>query len=483
MMEDLNPDPFKRIVDSSANVLIIETPVALSQHQTFTEQSCKASAHARMLLLDCNFDRGGPWAGVNDLFSCLLPEITEARPDLLDAHSLELVYVLPQLRRSLTVRSPSLTDLAGPEERTRNYAADRAVRIVHGLIELLDKWKHYSQPTGLWRLVCDSYDTGGAMATCFFQELIRRRSEKFQLTAAVQPGHGTTIRSTFSPSLSVETVRLDLPPTTAKELSSSEAERIATDLEHKIGNDQIELQIHLPTLLNLWTVAERPEKLFELRRFGLYKYNTLGMYADSIRYGAGLVDLACQYAADDEHQQWAIVLKLLMSYLGQQDVDTCLELAEKHGARLVTHHPEWQGQFYYMLGMFYGRYKKPRDYVRAEELLDLGIKAIEGSPLPPGDRHFQYVFNRNGLAMIRNFQGRHQEAIELCKSGILRLNEHLSADKHRLHRSVLLYNIAQVYVATGAHAEAISYYSAAIEMDPNYSEYYNERGSIFLKLG
>lgn len=483
-MENLNVlEFFSRLFNSPANVIVLETSAGLRQQQMSPAQSCESLSHMKMFLLDCSFDRGGPWAGVSDLFASLLPEITQTRPDLLDAHSLELVYILPRLRRSLTVRSPSLTDLAGPEERTRNYPADRAIRIVHGLIELLDEWKTCIDPKGVWRLVCDSYDNGGAMGRCFVQELMRRRSAGYQLTAAVGLGHGTAVRSTFSPALSLEAMRLELPSTAAKELSSSEAERIATDIETKIGDDPIELQVHLPALLNLWTIAGRSEKVFRLRYFGLSKYNTLGMYADGIHYSTGLLDLAGKYAADNEPLQWAIVLKLLMSYVALGDVETCLELAEKHGAELVKHRPEWQGQFYYMLAMFHGRYKKPREYARAEEFLALGLKAIEASALPHGDRHFQYVFNRNGLAMIRNFQGRHQDAIELCKSGILRLNEHLGADKHRLHRSVLLYNIAQVYVATGAHAEAISYYSAAMEMDPNYSEYYNERGSIFLKLG
>jgi len=483
-MEDLNvPEFFKRVFDSPANVILVETPDGTRGGQQMPPVYSEAASHARSFLLDCSFDRGGPWAGVHDLFSSLLPEITKARPDLVEAHALELVYVLPRLRRSLTVKSPSLTDLAEPGERTRNYAADRAVRIVHGLIELLDEWKTCVDPTGVWRLICDSYDGAGAMGSCFSRELIRRRAGRYQLIAAVQPGHSAGVQATFPLSLSVETLQLEIPPTESKELTPAEAEVMATDLERAIGDDQIELQVHLPALLNLWTVAGKPEKILDLRQFGLYKYNTLGMYADAIHYSAGLLDLLRKYAANDEPRQWAAVLKLLMSHVGEGDVETCMKLAESDGARLVMHRPEWQGQYYYMLAMFHGRYKKPRDYPLSEELLETGLKAIEGSALPPGERHFQSVFNRNGLAMIRSFQGRHDDAIELCRSGIVRLNENLGADKHRLHRSVLLYNVAQVYVATKAYDESITYYSAAIEMDPNYSEYYNERGSIYLKLG
>jgi tetratricopeptide (TPR) repeat protein len=482
-MADLNASDFyKSLSDSSANVILLETDADLCRDRMFSAEIPGSSEQTRGFSLDCDFDRAGPWAGVSDLFSSLLPEIAQARPEMLDLHSLELVYVLPQLRRSLTVRSPSLTDLAGPEEKTRNYAADRAMRIVHGLIELLDEFKRAVDSKRRWRLVCDRYENSGAIGRSFFQELIRRRSEAFQLVVAVHPGHGAQVRSSFSQSLLLEMFRLELRPSTTRELSPSDPERLATDLEQKSGDDPIELQIQLSTLLNLWTAAGRQDKVLHLRRFGLYKYNTLGMYADAIHYGTGLLELAQQLAPDDQRLQWGILLKLLMSHLGLSDVEACLELAKTHGEALVKPHPEWQGQFYYMMAMFYGRYRKPRDFARAEAFLDRGLKAIEESEVPDSDRHFQYAFNRNGLAMIRNFQGHHREAIELCKTGLSRLNEHLGADKHRLHRSVLIYNIAQVYVAEGAYPEAITYYSEAIEMDPNYSEYYNERGSIFLKV-
>ena len=103
--------------------------------------------------------------------------------------------------------------------------------------------------------------------------------------------------------------------------------------------------------------------------------------------------------------------------------------------------------------------------------------------MPEGERHFRLGFQpRNGLAMIRNFQRRPQEAIELCRTGFAYLNEHLGADEHRLHRSILLYNTAQVYAAIGMAAEALEYYSATIAQDPNYSEYHNERASVLLQL-
>jgi tetratricopeptide (TPR) repeat protein len=193
--------------------------------------------------------------------------------------------------------------------------------------------------------------------------------------------------------------------------------------------------------------------------------------------------LAAEHAPDDEHLRWFIVFKLLNSQIALGDVQASLKLAEEEGLKLVEHHPEWRIQLFYLMAMLYARFQKPRDLVKGEEYLERGLAAIEEANLPEGERHFHFVFNRNGLAMIRNFEGRHEEAIELCRSGFARLNAHLGAEQHRLHRSILLYNIAQVYAATRSYTEAIEYYSVAIAMDSNYSEYYNERGNILLHLG
>jgi tetratricopeptide (TPR) repeat protein len=141
----------------------------------------------------------------------------------------------------------------------------------------------------------------------------------------------------------------------------------------------------------------------------------------------------------------------------------------------------------YTLAMLYARYSKPRDLGKGEEYLARGLKALElariDGSMPEDEYHFQSAFNRNGLAMIRNFQRKYTEAIEICRECVKHLNTHLTADKHLLHRSVLLFNLAQVYNAIGSQREAIEHYSAAIALDPNYSEYYNDRGSVHLRFG
>ena len=473
-------------VEERPRVLILEgQPGAARRACLQNYLKTMASSGARTFSVSCDFDVSGPWAGVTGLLSVLLPEIQEQRPDLVARHSLELVYIFPELRRTLAVRNPNLTDLAQGPERTRNYPADRAYRNAHGLIDLLDSWKTAVSLNTPWVIACDDFDLAGAMGSLLFRELMRRRGQQLniRLLVSVGPGNGPATRASFDDIVRAELIALDLPAEPLVELDPDEAARQACSIEERINGDLLETKVHLADLIRLWRTAGRRDKFFQYKFFGLETYNTAGLYADALRYGEGLLDLASKHVAGDDYFRWSIVLKLIMSHLGLEDAASAMRLAEEEGQPLAQRHPDLQVDLYYLLAMFCSRFTKPRDFAKGEEYLASGLLAIEQAGLSEGQYHFKSVFNRNGLAMIRNFQRRHQDAIELCRAGIERLNMHLSADEHRLHRSVLFYNMAQVYAATGSHDEAIKYYSVAMDMDPNYSEYYNERGNVFLRLG
>jgi tetratricopeptide (TPR) repeat protein len=468
------------------HMAIVEAAAGVNRRRWLEDhlQAFKNSGE-RTFRLECDFDSGGPWAGVNEFFSVLLPEIQAQRPDLVEQHVFELVHVLPPLRWQLTVRNPSLTDLAPPGERSRNYAADRAFRIVQGLIDLLDSWKSAAGEDSRWVIACDSYDLAGPMTRSFFRELMRRRGEKLglRLLLCVARDKGEEVRTLFLSTQPIVIRSLDLRDEPQAPLDRIVAAQLASELEERIGEDPLERQAKLPGLIRLWQLAGHPDKVLHYKYLALEICNPLGLYEEGLRYSEGILPLAEKCQPENEHLRWSIIMKMLACYSGLQDAKGGLKLAEHDGLKAVEHHPSWRGQVFYMIAMLYARYSQPRDLAKGEEYLDRGLAAIEESDLPDGERHLHSVFNRNGLAMIRSFQGRHQEALDLCKSGIVRLNTHLSADKHRLHRSVLVYNIAQVYSATGSYSEALDQYAAVMAMDPNYSEYYNERGNLQLRLG
>jgi tetratricopeptide (TPR) repeat protein len=471
--------------ESLKPVVVLEASAGAARAKLIEEYLEKCGrGGAETFNLSCDFDRGGPWAGVAELFSELLGEVQHSRPDLIERHGLELVYILPLLRRSIDVRNPNLTDMAPRSERTRNYPADRAVRNIHGLIDLLDEWKTSACPGTPWVIACNSFDEAGAMGSLFFRELMRRRSQRLniRLIASVAPGNGQSACALFDSSIPTELVARRINVSRPAPFDILAAATSAAALEERMGGDELERQANLSRLVYLWKRAQRPDKLLRYQFLALETYNTQGLYADAIRYGDGLLDLASRQAPCDDELQWQIFHKLLMSHIGLEDLDTSLRLAEEIGFPLAEKNANRRNQLFYLMAIFHARFKKPRDFAKGEEYLERSLAAIAESDLPEGERHFRYVFNRNGLAMIRNFQRRPEEAIELCRSGFAYLNEHLDANEHRLHRSILLYNIAQVYAVIGAHAEAIEYYSATIAQDPNYSEYYNERANVLLQM-
>ncbi len=446
-----------------------------------------AAGGARTWLLDGDFGRGGPWAGIHEFFADLLPEIRARRPDLIARHDYELVHVLPELKREMTVRNPTLTDLSPPEEKVRNYPADRAVRIVHGLIDLLDVWKGEAETS--WVLACDAADQLGAIGRVFFRELLRRRGKRLCLVliAGVDPpGRGSELRAALgvgSGAVDGEVLRLDLPAEPAPAVDRAEAARRLRELEARVDGNRLEIQINLPELIRLSHLAGSPGSIAGWQYWGLDIFNTLGFYDDAVRYGESALEFFRQrQEAGADDLRWAIFIKLFMSYAALQQPERALRLAEAEAIGKTTD-PQRLARLSYLLAMLHARYLPSRDLTKGEAYLDSGLADLERAEMDEDELHFQSVFNRNGLAMIRNFQGRFAEAIELCREGYRELEIHLRQDRHRLHRSVLLFNMAQVYAAVGAHDDALRHFSLAMEMDPNYSEYYNDRGNVCLKMG
>jgi tetratricopeptide (TPR) repeat protein len=474
---------------SPAGVLIVEAPAGIARRRWMEQRLAeRAEAGARTWSVCCDFDSGGPWAGANTFFWSVVGEIEAQRPDLVERHAAELVQVLPQLTGALKVGSRNLTDTAQGQEKVRNYAADRAFRFVHGLIDLLDSWKSAACPEVPWAIGCDDFDKAGRIGGHFFRELMRRRGERLRLSllAGVAPGEGEEVRASFHAAVRTRTAKPNLVEEAPRAVDREAAARQATEIEEKNGDDFLKKQVQVSDLIRLWRRANRPDKLFRWKGFAMALYLHQGLYEDALRVGEGLLELLPEHGHNDPKLRLWTIMKFLNGYMGTQDAPAGIRFAESvavlkelEDGKATQEHI----QLCFQIAMLYARYQKPRDYAKGEAYLDRGIALIEKSDLPEEDRHFEYVFNRNGVAMIRNFQGRYQEAIDLCRAGIERLNTHLGSDKHRLHRSVLVYNIAQVYFVTGAYAEAIENFTAVMAMDPNYSEYYNERGNIFLRVG
>jgi tetratricopeptide (TPR) repeat protein len=411
---------------------------------------------AAVIRLECGFGAGGPWAGVAALLEALLPELELHAEDLVVGHDYELLTVLPLLRRRRRARYANLTDLASPGEQVRFYPADRALRIVHGLVDLVGAWKEKHDPRP-WLLICSNMDAAGALGSRFFRELMRRHG----------PRGGLVLIALSAPTSAVAT---DEPGALGA---------AAAALEAAVGEDALLAESRYAELIRLWQASDRPERAVTWQLRAFETYTSRGFYEDALRHGEAVLAYLEQSEGFEETRYWKLVNKLFACYAGSPE----RSLAVVESALNRIEMPRLRGLVRYLLAMLHARYLPEKNLELAEAQLDLGLVDFQRAGLGESELAFQVSFNRNGLALVRHLQGRYDEAIALCREAHRQLDEKLGSDEHLLHRSVLLYNIGQVYAAIGQREEAIRYYGAAIEADPHYSEYFAERGNLLRKLG
>lgn len=436
----------------------------------------------RTYFLSCDLHQNGIWAGLKDLLMVLLPEIREQAPELIDKHSYELTMVLPNLRREIVVRNPNLTDIATNDEQTRNYPVDRAYRILHGLINLLDSW--FERINGFsWIVVCDDYDRSGLLVRRFFSEILRRRGKKLNLMllVAVDPGKGAAIESHFPQQFLGQKIDLDLHPVAQPSIEPELMGQLALALEQQLGNDLIETEIHLPKLIYYWLHSDRPEQALIWQAKALGIYNHQGFYEDALVYSEAIAEKLDRLCGDNDFIRWNIVGNLFGCYVATGDMERAKQVIEVEAIGKIND-PKQLVRVHYVMSMLHARYLLQKDFVKAADYLEQSLVMLPDLDLPEHEKYFLTAFTRNGLAFVRYRQGNITEAITLCHSASELLDAHLDPDRHSLHRSVLLYNIAQIYVATQVYTQAISYFTATMVIDPHYSEYYNERGNVYLKL-
>ncbi|HYC90845.1 MAG TPA: tetratricopeptide repeat protein [Thermoanaerobaculia bacterium] len=462
---------------------IVEAARGRGRRQWIEEQLAEARERGfDALAVSCRMKSHGAWAGVADLFRTLLPVLDEKAPELVKQHSYALGLTIPELRRRFPMKNASLTDSSPVKERVRSYPVDRAYRLVHGLIDMLAEWLPQSGRRLV--LVCDSFDGAGALGNRFFRELVRRRLDRLPLDLifVVDDGKGRAAAATLEES---DPVIERLAVTREEEPSDRAAVdlRIA-ELEEWVLANIGQSEKHLPELIDLCMTTGQAKRALHWRAILLVVYNHYGFYEDALTFGEPLVphiDEACQ-AHENSFTRWQIVSGLFNALVAIGRAEDAYQLVHDEGLAKVTE-PNDLVSIYYTMAMLHCRFLPNKDLKKAEEFLDLSLGIIDKTSLSENEKHYLAVFALNGVAFIRHLQGRVEEAAQLCREGFERLSRHLTDEEYRLHRSVLLYNIAQVHTSTRNYDEALHYYAQAMEIDPRYSEYYNDRGSVYLKMG
>jgi len=462
---------------------IVEAPDSAERRRLLAvwlerERAAGATTH----LLSCDFGFAGPWAGLADLLRAIVPEAEREVPGLVERHADELTLVLPSLRQTLSSLNPTLTDTASPGEKVRNYPMDRAYRIVQGLIDFLSAWSAHRQAAP-WVIACDRFEDAGALVKLFFRELARRRGKELGLTliCAVTPGAADGVE--LAEGCPTTVLRWALPAEPELPADPRRMSKLARELEATCENDGWKLNENIPRLIYYWQRSETPEKALVWMGMAFGEYNHFGFYEDALRYGNEIVaHLDAIIASTEEFTRWNLVGSMVNCYLALNRPEEALDIIEREGLAKVDDGGD-RSRIFYILALIHSRFLPKPDFQKAEGYIDRGLAELKTAAIPEHEKTFLEVFLNNGLAFIRHRQGRPQEAIDLCQQGYEMLEEKLLHDHHRLHRSVLLYNMAQVYAALQEREKAVEYYSAAMKYDPNYSEYFNERGNTYLSLG
>lgn len=433
-------------------------------------------------LLSSDAVREGAMAGLDGWMRALLPRLEAQAADLVVRHDAELTAVLPELRMRIKPRYVTLTESSDPGERVRNYAQDRAYRIPQGLVDLLDEW-HTRTGGGSWTVACDHFDRRGGLAGHFFRALVRRRGGKLglRLLLGVDPGAGDGVAAELAPLADVERVRLDLPPDAEAPVEPAEAARRAEALQW-VRADEAWSQLFGHEVIRYWTLAGNAERAadWHARMLGLYAH--LGYYEDGlrhvpfVRHSLGLFD-----GGDGCFPRATVLNHLQVVYITCGMPGEALRVLEEGLPHVAA--PAQRADVLYLIAMLHARHLPERDQARAEAYLQEALRELEGARIGEAQRQFAIGFVLNGLAYVRFRQGNAPEAASLSHQNYERLERHLSPARHRLHRSVLLYNAGQVYGQIGDHATAAEYFTRAMEIDPHYSEYFNDRGNLYLKMG
>jgi tetratricopeptide (TPR) repeat protein len=466
------------------HVTVLEAPAGAARRGWLERWANEArETGATAWLLDCDAEREGMWAGVNGWLRQLLPQLEARAPDLFARHDTELTAVLPDLRMRVRPRHVTLTDASEQDEAVRRYARDRAYRMPHGLVELMEGW-HARTGGGAWAVACDGYDRRGGLAGYFFRELLRRRGQALglRMLVAVDPGQGDTVEAELRPFATVTRVHAALPHQPERPMEPGEAARLAAEMEAWVRQDTMWVAMHAHEVIRLWTAAGRPDRAAEWHGRALSLFAHLGYYEDALRHAAPIRENLDVFDRPDAfHDRARIVSNLHVVYAASGRPEEALRVVETEGLARLTD-PETRSELLYVAAMLHARYLPVRDLARGEEHLRQALEELERAELDAAERHFKTGFLLNGLAYVRFRQGYADEAAGLTRQNQERLDENLPPERHRLHRSVLLYNAAQVYAQTGDREQALRHYSQAIELDPAYSEYYNDRGNLYLKL-
>ncbi|BFV60010.1 hypothetical protein KCMC57_up51140 [Kitasatospora sp. CMC57] len=482
-------------------------------------RAARAAAHEQLALppvlvtVSAHRRLRGPYTAVGSLLRALVPDALTRCPEVVRRHDVEILSTAPELRGTVPASRETLTSLAVPKERTRYYSRLRTLRIAHGLVEFLTEYA-LALGGGPHTLVVEDLHRADPTDQEFIAVLVRRMDPALLTVVAhtgtepVEEPEGETA-APLAPALAAHCVAVDgtapaehqhLPESglaaryvdedgTSEDPRAAEAYQLLPAADRAALHDARRLQLEaldeqsLSLGALLWHAEHGSDPSgagADLLREASNYCTDMGFYHAVLDYG----ERGAALVTHDSHPRhwWTFLAKPANALAGLGLTDRILPLWEQ--ARAVSTDPEIHLQCAYGTAMLYTRFldDDQRDHRVARGWINTAIAFATRTP-DPKERAFRTAFNRNGLALIEVREGRPEAALALLDECVARLDEILDPGEHALHRSVLVYNRAQVHGGLGRHEDAVADYTSVITVDPNYAEYYFDRGIVLRRTG
>lgn len=464
-MESFDKNP--HLLNSpSSELLIVSSHYRKVDFQWINQTFLNPIGKKWIVSADRNID--GIWAGARSLFAEIIDELQLLFPDLVSQYDYEITHVFPILRRIINVRYLPLTDIDTEEYQVRYHPADRSMRIIQGLVDLFSKWYQLSNQTSVLIIVND-YDESSYFGRLFWIEIMRRKYLKINIRLVIVTANSSLVETDFE-STKHNVIKTEIIPCRSDQAMS------LPDI-----NDEHDLEYNLPQIISYYLQTNQPDLVAIYQQKASLICTKRGFYQDGIWYG--LMALNTLEATFDEHSEdyGQLVEALYTCYISLDNLKEAFLLMEEKGDKILN--SMFVSKSYYMLAMLYARYFPIRDFNKALTYLEDGLSYINNSDISSALKCLTIASNRRGASLIKYRQGDYEEAINLSLSSYQQLNNYFGENKFQLHQSILLYTIAQVYIAIKDYQEAIKYFTRIIQIDPSYSEYYNERGNVYQKMG
>lgn len=462
---------------------------------------------AAEVTVGCHRRLRGPYTGAGSLVRALVPGAHERRPDLVRAHAIEILSTAPELKDRIGAAPETLTSLAVPEERTRIYAAARTRRLAHGLVEFLHSYTNLRE-SGRLSLCFLDVDEADHTDQEFLAILLRRtQCTKISVTVGSRGGDLpdelvsalARYATRFTPAGTAAATRASrdqgelLSTYIASDGTCDDPDALAAyeaadpGLRARLHDERAAVLLHEGDWsLRLGAVPYHLERGTDPAGAGGEALHEAVYYAAGLGLWHAVLDYGTRARAVIDPEQaeryWDFSGKMssALALLGRTREAETLYLEVR--ARYAL--PMAQMFTGYALAMLYTRMHPPelRDHQLAKSYLSNTITLASLLPDAEG-RSFHSVFQRNGMALVEMHLGNLPEALRLVDSGLKRLDAELPADRHRLHRSVLVHNRGRVLAALGRLEDARADLTTVIGLDPNYPDYYFDRAELLHKLG